>query len=190
MRKLKLRHTSLSDVSISALLIMCPNLESLDISFTLVKSPHKNIDFEEHPSKLQKLNLTSTSISGADVVTISPHLSLLKTLSIGALGSRQGSTLAITNSSAMTLTEKDLGDLTQVVSKFKHIETVNLVGNTKLGLTSRIVLPDFMQQVGRRCKVLSFLLHTYTEISSIIEIKLGWDNSFTIERLGWSNSHR
>lgn len=90
----------------------------------------------------------------------------------------------------MTLTEKDLGDLTQVVSKFKHIETVNLVGNTKLGLTSRIVLPDFMQQVGRRCKVLSFLLHTYTEISSIIEIKLGWDNSFTIERLGWSNSHR
>lgn len=153
---------------------MCPNLESLDLSFTLVKAPQKNIDFEANPSRLQKLNLTSTSISGADLVATSPHLPLLRTLSIGALGSRQGSTLSISNSSAMTLTEKDFGALTQVLSTFEQIENINLVGNTKLCMTSRHVLPDFMQLVGRRCKVLGSLT---------LMCCCGHDNSNALQKL-------
>jgi hypothetical protein len=164
------------------MLLICPNLESLDISFTLVKSPQKNIDFEAHPSRLQKLNLTSTSVSGADLAATLPHLPLLRTLSIGALGSRQGSTLSISNSSAMTLTEDDLVTITQTLSTFKHLENISLVGNTKLCLVSKHAVSDFVCLVGRRCKVCFSQMRVVRMAYEGAETELGRNPGFSLER--------
>lgn len=133
---------------------MCPNLQRLDVSFTLVIHPMSLLQ----PSKataLQKLSLTSTRISSADVLAIISNLSQLKTLSLGGLGERQGSSATMGNISALTMTNDTLRRLTQILEGFEHLENISLVGNAKLGLTERAdgALSDFIRRVGRKCKV-------------------------------------
>ncbi|KAJ3016817.1 hypothetical protein NUW54_g728 [Trametes sanguinea] len=68
LRSLKLRQAALSDAVINPTLAICPNLERLDLSFTLVKRPVLPAGHA-----LEKLVLTSTKISSQDLITmISP----------------------------------------------------------------------------------------------------------------------
>jgi hypothetical protein len=107
---------------------------------------------------LQKLSLTSTAVSASDVVEIVSVLPQLRTLNLGALGGSRGSRVSVGNSSSMTMSDGTLRALTAVLDTFTHLESINLVGNTKLGTTSKInsALFDFVSRVGRKCKVLSF----------------------------------
>lgn len=104
---------------------------------------------------VEKLSLTSTAISGVDVVALISSLPHIKSLALGALGGGQGSSVAIGNTSAMTMTDQTLESLTDVLKHFEQLEKISLVGNTKLGVTSRRggALEYFIQCVGRKCKV-------------------------------------
>lgn len=152
LRSLKLRQAPLSDSVLNPVFTICPNLERLDLSFTLVKRP-----ILPTGHMLEKLVLTSTKISSADLLAMVAPLRRLRVLAIGAMGGSQGSSAAISNTSAMTLTDDTLRALTDVLAECPDIERVNLVGNTKLGFTGRrgpdAALAHFVRRVGRRCKV-------------------------------------
>ncbi|KAJ2989283.1 hypothetical protein NUW54_g8833 [Trametes sanguinea] len=154
LRSLKLRQAALSDAVINPMLAICPDLERLDLSFTLVKRPVLPAGHA-----LEKLVLTSTKISSQDLITMISPLTRLKVLALGAMGGGQGSSAAISNTSAMTLTDDTLRSLTDTLKKCEDIERVNLVGNTKLGFTGRrgpdAALAYFVRKVGRRCKHLN-----------------------------------
>lgn len=83
------------------------------------------------------------------------ELPQLKTLSLGALGERQGSSAKMGNASALTMNDDTLLRLTDILTNFQHLEAVSLVGNAKLGLIGRPegVMSDFIGRVGRKCKV-------------------------------------
>lgn len=57
----------------------------------------------------------------------------------------------------LSLTDKDLSGITDVLEgACPELESVNLVGNAKLGSTSTRkggVLRDFVTRIGRRCRV-------------------------------------
>ncbi len=152
MRSLKLRQAPLSDAVVNLVLAACPNLQRLDLSFTSVKRPILP------PSNLvEKLVLTSTKIPSDELVSMVRGLPHLKTLAIGAMGGGQGSSAAISNTSAMTMTDDSLRSLAEILEGCPYLERVNLVGNTKLGFTGRrgpdAALAYFIRRVGRRCKV-------------------------------------
>lgn len=151
---LKLRQTSLSDSSLTFLITLCPNVKRLDVSFTLFRHPSPLLTDSQAPP-LQKLSLTSTAVSCADLVAILALLPGLQTLSLGALGVNRGSRTAIGNSSAMMMTDEALRSITDVMEPFKHLQDLTLVGNTKLGTGSRVnsALSSFVYRVGRKCKV-------------------------------------
>lgn len=103
---------------------------------------------------LEKLSLTSTIITSTELLGLLralSHESQLKILSLAALGIRQGS---ISNSTAMTLTDTVLRELTDILANFPYLESVNLLGNVKLGTTAKLDSPleYFITRVGRRCK--------------------------------------
>lgn len=149
---MKLRHLGLSESSISSFLARCPNLIRLDLSFTHVHRPLLVVLTE---ARIEKLSLTSTAISSVDIVALVSSLPHIKYLALGALGGRQGSSVAIGNTSAMTMTDQTLESLTDVLKDFGQLEKISLVGNTKLGATFRGsgALGYFIQCVGRKCKV-------------------------------------
>ncbi|KAG2117796.1 RNI-like protein [Suillus discolor] len=151
---LKLRHLGLSESSISSFLARCPNLIRLDLSFTHVHRPLLVVSTE---ARIEKLSLTSTAISSVDIVALVSSLPHIKYLALGALGGRQGSSVAIGNTSAMTMTDQTLESLTDVLKDFGPLEKISLVGNTKLGATFRGsgALGYFIQCVGRKCKYLN-----------------------------------
>ena len=137
------------------MLAACPNLERLDTSFTYIK----NLVIPAG-KRLEKLLVTSTKIPIVDLVTAVEGLPRLHTLAAGALGGGQGSTAAVANTTAMTLTDDGLRALTDALSVRDpgvELERVSLVGNTKLGLAGRHgpdgALGYFMRKVGRSCKV-------------------------------------
>jgi hypothetical protein len=142
---------------------MTPNLTRLDLSFTGVRHlPKLGPDFSVPP--LEKLSLTSTMMSMNDVLLIVEHLPCLRILSLGALGGSQGTSASISNSSAMTMNETMLRELTSVLDEnCKGLENISLVGNTKLGMGVRknSAIQDFIARVGRRCKVRA-LFQTHT----------------------------
>jgi len=75
---------------------------------------------------------------------------------LGALGGGSGSSAMITNSSAMTLSDTVLDDITDTLQKREELEYVNFVANSKLGLRKRDrALSNFVRLVGRRCKRLN-----------------------------------
>lgn len=151
LHNLKLRQLALSDTSVQPFLARCPNLKRLDISFTHVRRH----PFEVHTvPPLEKISLTSINMQATDLLALMSLLPELRTLSVGALGSGQGSSAALGNSSAMIMTDEVLVRLTGVLENFENLEKVSLVGNAKLGLTSEEALGDFIQKVGRKCKVL------------------------------------
>lgn len=149
LRTLKLRQTSLSDSSIRAVVALCPMLERVDLSFTLVVHPL----WLSVP--LQKLSLTSTLVSNIDLLATIANLPQLRILYLGALGERQGSSATMGNSTALTFNNDTLMRLTDILQNFMHLESVSLVGNTKLCLTERHdgAMSNFISRVGRKCKV-------------------------------------
>ena len=153
MHTLKLRQTSLSDASLQSIIAKCPNLRRLDLSFTLVQHPVSLFSTPNIP--LTKLSLTSTRVSSADLLAIISILPHLQTLALGALGERQGSSATMGNTSALTITNKTLMQLTDILQDFRQLENISLVGNSKLCLTERTdgAMSDFVRRVGRRCKV-------------------------------------
>ncbi|TFY56405.1 hypothetical protein EVG20_g8934 [Dentipellis fragilis] len=155
LRTLKLRETSITDTTLNVLLPKCPNIEHLDLSFTGVRHP-VFLTGTLQPS-LEKLSLTSTAVSSNDLLAIVRNLPKLSILAIGALGGGQGKASAIGNTSAMSLTDDTLRDLTEVLAGLDGLESVNLVGNTKLGLGSRRehALSEFIRRVGYRLKRLN-----------------------------------
>jgi Leucine-rich repeat (LRR) protein len=161
---LKLRQLGLSNSSVNTFLACCPNLTRLDLSFTHVHRPFPGVLAE---ATIEKLSLTSTAISGVDVVALISSLPHIKSLALGALGGGQGSSVAVGNTSAMTMTDQTLESLTDVLKHFEQLEKISLVGNTKLGVTSRRggALEYFIQCVGRKCKVgsIAFLSHVIPE---------------------------
>ncbi|THU94833.1 RNI-like protein [Dendrothele bispora CBS 962.96] len=152
---LKLRDLSLSDNSLSAFISLCPALERLDLSFTPIKHPQTVLS--TNPPALEKLSLTSTAITGTELLATLVQLPHLKTLSLGALGVRQSSKAAISNSSAMSMNDTTLRSLTDILEGFEHLQSVNLVSNTKLGASSKVdsALFDFVRRVGRKCQYLN-----------------------------------
>ncbi|TDL28013.1 RNI-like protein [Rickenella mellea] len=150
LRSLKLRHGSLSDPSFAMWIARCPLLQTFDASFT----PLRRLPDLQTLTSLQKLAITSTFISSADLVDLVRHLPRLKTLSIGALGVKPGANTM--TSTAMSLNDESLVRLTDALEGCAGIENINLVRNAKLGLTSRDgALRYFVQKIGRKCKSLN-----------------------------------
>lgn len=148
-RTLKLRQTSVSDASMTIAMRLLPNLQRLDVSFTGVR----RLALLPNSALLEKLSLTSTKVSSADLLKAIPVMTSLKTLAIGALGRGEGSAAAVSNSSAMTMTDETLRQLTTKLMALEHLENVNLAGNLKLGTVTHSALTSFVANVGRNCKV-------------------------------------
>ena len=155
MKNLKFRQLGLSETSIYTFISIWPNLTCLDVSFTRLHRLPPSTATPTHA--LEKLSLTSTALSSTDIVSLISTLPNLRTLYLGALGSGQGSSASISNISVMTMTDDTLTFLTDIMANFEHLEKFSLVGNTKLGLTSRHdehgALADAIRRVGRKCKV-------------------------------------
>ncbi len=123
-------------------------MQRLDISFTRVV--HFPLQLASTPP-LEKLSLTSTSIATTDLLAALPMLPRLKTISLGALGVQHGT---IRDSSVMTLTDSVLRELTAILENFTCLESLNLLGNTKMGTSkSDSALLSFVTRVGRKLKV-------------------------------------
>jgi len=106
---------------------------------------------------LEKLSLTGTSVSAADILAMIKLLPNLKTLSLGALGGGQGSATSMVSPSALTMNEDMLFTLTNILGEFSNLEYVNLVGNAELGFNRKGegAIASFIRRVGRNCKVCS-----------------------------------
>lgn len=151
LHNLKLRQLALSEASVQPFLARCPNLKRLDISFTLVR--RRPIGPYIIPP-LEKISLTSLNMGTLDLLLVVVMLRNLRTLSVGALGTGQGSSVGLGNSSAMNMTDESLDRLIDVLKELENLEKVSIMGNSKLGLTDRAVLSKFIRRVGRRCKVM------------------------------------
>ncbi|KAI0036690.1 hypothetical protein K488DRAFT_40679 [Vararia minispora EC-137] len=144
----KLRQTALSDVSLNGFLAFCPNVRRLDISFTRVRRLSDEVI--EQFDKLEKLTLTSTNVASQHLCYVLLHAPRLSTLNIGALGGQgQGQQKAlIIGSTALTLTDDALSDISDTLADRPHLTSVNLVGNSKLG-QRRGPITKFIQNIGR-----------------------------------------
>ncbi|KAG9128003.1 hypothetical protein FRC07_006363 [Ceratobasidium sp. 392] len=160
LRTLKVRLTALSDADFAAFLPLCPNLTTLDMSFTPIKHVSADLGTKYPAPKLTKLNLTSTSIPGNELVQVLNHLPMLEKLHLGALGE----SVPITSkgvgmgTGAGTITDALLWDITDALARCENLKHVHLVGNMKIGATTganRAAL-DFLRRVGRKCEVLNF----------------------------------
>ncbi|KAJ7102203.1 RNI-like protein [Mycena belliarum] len=151
LRSLKLCRLSISEVSLNALLPLCPNLRRLDISFTGVRHPFLGSYAGPLPD-IEKLSLTSTPVSNADLARLLPRLSNLKSLALGALGASPRSIASI--DSSMTLTDDVLLKLVPILQSYTALENLSLVGNIKLGTTAT-ALTRLITAVGRNCKWLN-----------------------------------
>lgn len=149
-QKLKFSQLQLSDASVAPFLDLCRNLRSLNASFTLIKNPHKYLVLDENVgANLEKLDISCTPLTSSGLLTTVKHLSGLRKVVLGAMGST-GSATAWTSA---TMTNETLNKLTTMFMGFQHLETVSLVGNVKLGFSSTRSLRNFTAEVGRRCKV-------------------------------------
>ena len=148
LQTLKLRQTALSDVSINAILLCCPHVRRLDLSFTRVKnlSPTSL----ETMSGLEKLSLTSTDVSKNHLVSILQRAQGLQILNIGAMGGGRGQSVGLGNASALTMTDDVLVAVTKALGS--RVTTLNLVGNTKIGQRRQPVM-DLLGAVRDRVKV-------------------------------------
>ena len=93
--------------------------------------------------------MSCTPLASSSLLATVKHLGGLRKVVLGAVGS-SGSTAA---SASVTMTTDTLDKLTTMFIGFQHLETVSLVGNVKLGLSSTRSLRSFIAEVGRRCKV-------------------------------------
>jgi hypothetical protein len=152
MEQLKFRQTALTDVSVLPLLKACPNLKRIDLGFTGVRHAYVPQNFGIPP--IEKLVLTSTAIPAGEIVEILKPLVKLRVLHLAAMGGGHGTAARIGNTSAMTLSDTVLREITDVLVHAKDLAVVNLIGNTKLGISRcDSALADFITRVGRRCTV-------------------------------------
>jgi hypothetical protein len=106
-------------------------------------------------ANVEKLSVTSTSVSPDDLLAMLSVASQLRTLNIGALGGSHGKRSGYGTGrsvSTMTLTDDHLRSLTAILSQNTVIENISLVGNTKLARDEEII-SEFVLLVGRRLKV-------------------------------------
>ncbi|KAF8711975.1 hypothetical protein RHS03_01609, partial [Rhizoctonia solani] len=150
LKSLKLRLTKLGDSDLAAFFFHCPNLTTLDISFTQVK----NIPIISPFPPLKKLCLTSTRVSGTNLVNVLDNCSELEVLYLGAFGK----TLGAAPGSGNILTDSLLRDITDVLERCPNLRSISLVSNTRLGAGGSVgrALQDFVKRVGRRCEILDF----------------------------------
>ncbi|ELU40537.1 leucine rich repeats (2 copies) domain-containing protein [Rhizoctonia solani AG-1 IA] len=144
LKSLKLRLTKLGDSDLAAFFFHCPNLTTLDISFTQVK----NIPIISPFPPLKKLCLTSTRVSGTNLVNVLDNCSELEVLYLGAFGK----TLGAASGSGNILTDSLLRDITDVLERCPNLRSISLVSNTRLGAGGSVgrALQDFVKRVGRR----------------------------------------
>jgi hypothetical protein len=137
---------------------MVPNLRRIDVSFTDIRRP---LSVLLHGfANLEKLSVTSTSVSPDDLLSMLPAASRLHTLNIGALGGSHGGRSAYGRGvSTMTFTDKHLHTLTAVLSQNTVIENISLVSNPKLARDEEVIT-EFILLVGRRLKVRERRLNT------------------------------
>ena len=112
-------------------------------------------------------------------------------IALGALGAGRGLAASISNSSAMTMTDQTLRDITDLLENCENLERVILVGNSKLGLTGRRdgALADFIQRVGRKCTVGACMLSLTLDMSeNWAELEHGHGILPTVLRPEWSCS--
>ncbi|CUA70813.1 EIN3-binding F-box protein 1 [Rhizoctonia solani] len=150
LRSLKIRLTNVSDPDLSTFFQHCPNLTTLDISFT----PIKKIPIVSPFPPLKKLSLTSARVSGINLVTVLENSPGLEVLHLGAHGETVGAAPGISNS----LTDSLLREITDALDQCLAIRNINLAGNPKLGTGGSLgrALRDFFRRVGRRCEILNF----------------------------------
>lgn len=160
LRSLKLRQTSLSDASVNTLIPLVPNVRRVDISFTHIRRP-LSVSPDSFAS-LEKLSVTSTSVSPDDLLSILSTVPRLHTLNIGALGGSHGRGV-----STMTFTDVHLRSLTAVLSQNTAIESINLVANTKLARDEEVIA-EFILLVGRRLKVCGGNTHAKVRLAHIM----------------------
>ncbi|KAF8516132.1 RNI-like protein [Hysterangium stoloniferum] len=172
LRSLKLRHTLITELSLSRIASRCVALTRLDVSFTPIRQPTVVFD-GSFPLKLEKLSLTATPLTSAFLQKSTIELptaffSSLRVLQFGALGSMPSSRVRTTPGS-LTLTDQVLDGLIDVLAACQAIESISLVGNAKLGLRSRAnsALARFIRTVGRRCKVLNLAGITHLRSSDL-----------------------
>ncbi|KAH7334225.1 hypothetical protein B0J17DRAFT_672633 [Rhizoctonia solani] len=149
LRSLKIRLTNLADSDIATFFSHCPNLTTLDISFT----PIKNIPIISPFPPLKKLCLTSTRVSGTNLVNVLEKSPGLEVLYLGAHGETVGAALGGSN----ILTDSLLREVTDALAQCSNIKSVSLVSNPRLGTSGSLgrALHDFVRRVGRRCETLS-----------------------------------
>lgn len=161
-----------------------PNLRRVDVSFTDIRRP---LSVPLHGfANLEKLSVTSTSVSPEDLLSMLPAASQLRTLNMGALGGDNGKRSAYDKSvSTMTFTDKHLRSLTANLSQNTVIENISLVSNTKLARDEEIIA-EFVLLVGRRLKVGEGNLNTNEQLSHIDfhmpEIELVWTEISSVVR--------
>jgi len=151
LRTLKLRQTSLSDASVNTLVPLVPNIRRVDVSFTDIRRP-LSVSPDGFAS-LEKLSVTSTSVSPDDLLSILSAAPRLHTLNIGALGGSHGKRSGYGRGvSTVTFTDVHLRSLTAILSQNTVIENINLVANTKLARDEEVIA-EFILLVGRKLKV-------------------------------------
>ena len=151
LRTLKLRQTSLSDASVNTLILLLPNVRRIDVSFTDIRRPLSVLP--ANFANLEKLCVTSTTVSPDDLISMLPAASRLHTLNIGALGGNHGKRSAYGRGiSTMSFMDNHLRSLTAALSQNTAIENISLVANTKLARDEEAI-SEFVLLVGRRLKV-------------------------------------
>ncbi|TBU65000.1 hypothetical protein BD310DRAFT_296609 [Dichomitus squalens] len=162
LRSLKLRQASVGDASVNPILAVCPNLRRLDLSFTPIKHP-----VLPSGKLLEKLVLTSTNVSGNELVSLVTGLPGLKVLSLGAMGGNEFTTATISQESGTTITDDILRAITDALEDCHALERVSLVWNTRIGFNAgpgpRAALAQFIRRVGRRC--------THLNLSGILHLR-------------------
>lgn len=153
LKSLKLRHTLISDATVSLVALCCRDLRRLDISFTPVRQP---AILHKHDWALEKLSVTSAPLTTPFLISLLVSeipiklKDSLRILHLGALGASPTSNIS-TLPGNLTLTDYILESLTDVLAEFTRLESISLVGNAKLGIGSG-ALANFVRVVGRRCK--------------------------------------
>ncbi|KAG9087794.1 hypothetical protein FS749_002639 [Ceratobasidium sp. UAMH 11750] len=156
LQTLKIRLTALSDADLAAFLPLCPNLTTLDVSFT----PIKHVPADMAIPKLKKLNLTSTSIPTNELLNVLRELPTLEKLHLGALGEPApiSSRGAGVGTGAGTFTDGLLRSVTDALVRCPNLKHVHLMGNSKIGGagTRDRAVKYFVKRVGRKCEILNF----------------------------------
>ncbi|KAJ1301745.1 hypothetical protein OPQ81_008976 [Rhizoctonia solani] len=145
LRSLKIRLTHLTDSDIATFFSYCPNLTTLDVSST----PIKTIPVTSPFPPLKKLCLTSTRVSGTNLLNVLENSPGLEVLYLGAYGTALGG--------SNTLTDSLLREVTDTLARCPSIRSISLVSNPKLGTGGSLgrALQDFFRRVGRRCEILN-----------------------------------